>query len=65
MYYIANLAQQFLYKLCRFGKFEELNPIELKKLIEGGGNETCASEITVPFDMKRLVLDVISEEKIS
>ncbi|CAN4121410.1 unnamed protein product [Withania somnifera] len=84
---LQRAQQQLLYKLRRFEKLEELDPIELEKLMldeEEEGNddfvddidddgsmlsykdrdfETFASEVTIPFDMKRLVSDLISEEK--
>ncbi|KAK4343130.1 hypothetical protein RND71_038946 [Anisodus tanguticus] len=80
---VQRAQQQLLYKLRRFEKLAELDPIELEKLMleeEGNDNlkdddddsalsyrdgefDTFASEVTIPFDMKRLVSDLISEEK--
>ncbi|KAM3341333.1 hypothetical protein P3S68_028968 [Capsicum galapagoense] len=83
---VQRAQQQLLYKLRRFEKLAELDPIELEKLmLEEEGNddheddnvddddsvlsnrdrdfETFASEVTIPFGMKRLVSDLISEEK--
>lgn len=61
-------AQQFLDKISRLKKFEELDAIELEKLPEGGGNdynkdksmlsfkywlfEMFASEITASLALK-------------
>ncbi|KAK4348400.1 hypothetical protein RND71_031155 [Anisodus tanguticus] len=90
---VQRAQQQLLYKLRRFEKLAELDPIELEKLmLEEEGNDdleeheecqhddyddddsvlsyrdrdfdTFASEVTIHFDMKRLVSDLISEEKI-
>ncbi|XP_059306014.1 uncharacterized protein LOC132057432 isoform X1 [Lycium ferocissimum] len=79
---VQRAQQQLLYKLRRFEKLAELDPIELEKLMleeeeeEGDDDDddsvlsyrdrdydTFASEVTIPFDMKRLVSDLISEEK--
>ncbi|CAN4117234.1 unnamed protein product [Withania somnifera] len=86
---VQRAQQQLLYKLRRFEKLAELDPIELEKLmleeeeegnddpVDDNGNdvddmmlsytdsdfETFASDMTIPFDMKRLVTDLISEEK--
>lgn len=86
---VQRAQQQLLYKLRRFEKLAELDPIELEKLMleeeeecnddlvdDNDDNdddsvlsyrdrdfEAFASEVTVPFDMKRLVSDLISEEK--
>lgn len=72
-------TQQFLYKFRRFRKFEELDPIELEKVIQEGDNDynedksilsfrdrlfkTFASDMKVYFDMKGLVLDLTFKKK--
>lgn len=85
---LTGAQQQLLYKLRRFEKLAELDPIELEKLMldeeeEGGEDgleeedddedslssyryrdfDTFASEVTIPYDMKKLVSDLLSEEK--
>ncbi|XP_016449188.1 uncharacterized protein LOC107774220 [Nicotiana tabacum] len=84
---VQRAQQQLLYKLRRFEKLAELDPIELEKLMLDEGEEdnddleeedddedslssyryrdfdTFASEVTIPYDMKKLVSDLLSEEK--
>ncbi|XP_019152925.1 PREDICTED: uncharacterized protein LOC109149557 [Ipomoea nil] len=89
---VQRAQQQLLYKLRRFEKLAELDPIELEKIMLEGEEEeeddyednaaecvdhkpfsssrgddedikTFASNGIIPFEIKRLVSDLISEEK--